>query len=78
MTGGYYYLEETKRCEHCEERCLFCKNSFECDVCKEGYFELNGSCSKCEVDNCVDCIGFENCTKCKKGFFIKDGLCSKC
>ena len=49
-----------------------------CDVCENGYRNVNGSCTKCTMENCDQCSE-EVCLKCSKGFMLESGNCeTKC
>ncbi|EKE42052.1 CXXC-rich protein [Entamoeba nuttalli P19] len=74
----YYDWEENIKLNIKQRYNGFCKIPFPdrtCDVCDEGYRNVNGTCVRCPFENCAECTA-DVCTKCSKGHLLSYGTCT--
>ncbi|CAD8187858.1 unnamed protein product [Paramecium octaurelia] len=76
---GYFLELDGKTCSSCGDNCITCDQKVkQCDICKEGYIQLNGVCESCEVENCRSCHEKGVCADCEDGYGAIDGKCKIC
>jgi hypothetical protein len=83
----FYKNRVTMRCEACPLHCIDCANNNECNKCESNYFLLNkrcekecpsgytaveGSCVRCQVDQCSECLKGDPryCNKCTEPYVL--------
>ena len=74
---GFSQSKDFKNCIECGENCLSCSEEG-CLLCYEGYYYINGVCSKCS-DNSISCTSNLSDIRCFTGYYLDKNLqCSKC
>lgn len=73
---GFALNRDTDQCSPCPSNCKDCSYLGSCEYCDDGYYNHNGNCIKCELENCDECdYGGSYCSECIRGFNLeyKDG-----
>ncbi|OAF71400.1 hypothetical protein A3Q56_00828 [Intoshia linei] len=68
--GGYFFDQETFKCQKCIKNCDTCGYVDHCTICNVG-FKFNYQSRKCErcVPNCQHCNDNKTCTSCLSKFY---------
>jgi len=74
----YYDWEEKINLTEKQRYSGYCKIPYPdrtCEICDDGFRNVNGTCVRCTKQNCHECTA-DLCTKCAPGFLLYNGECT--